>query len=136
MKETLTNSYKHNLTIHIVFIDFKQGFDSVRKEKMHKWKTNKVSNDDSNGKLLQNTGRWRNISKIRSQDLQQGNPLLPILFNLMNVALQGAFNWVGYIEVVQYYAHPDDIAMITAEMANSNETGNDSSNSRSENQWN
>lgn len=126
LKQIMNHSFDHNLPLHILFIDFKQAYDSIKKRKL----IEAMESLQVPEKLVRLTdmtlkqteckivlkGR---VSKgfIVNQGLRQGDPVSVVLFNLVleKVLRESKLYTSGvlYQHKHQCIMYADDLALIT-----------------------
>lgn len=121
--QVIEKAYEHNIELHILFIDFKQAFDSINRCKLLEEMENmnvppklirlaKMTMDGSIARALTREGTTEEINIQRG--VRQGDALSTTLFN---IALDGTVKATGMYETIirsswQLIAYADDIALI------------------------
>lgn len=126
LKQIIANSYEHGLPLHILFIDFKQAYDSVKKEKLceilqyflvPKKLINMVRMTLTGISCKVSTEGQKSDSFNIRKGLRQGDPMSPVLFNIILewVLRESKTSTNGTIldKKHQCLAYADDIAIIT-----------------------
>lgn len=126
LKHLIANSYEHNLDLHMLFIDFKQAYDTISKRDMLKIlrelgipdkliRLINMTHEDTSCKVLVDGRISENFKVVRG--LRQGDPISPLLFNLV---LEGIIRRSGlsrtgtiYRQRHQILAYADDIVLVT-----------------------
>lgn len=123
MTQIIEKSYEHDIELHMLFIDFRQAFDSIRRNKLlEEMKTMEIP-----AKLIRLTKMTMEKSRARINTLEttseeiaietgvrQGDSLSTTLFN---ITLDGAVRKAGANKIIstnstQLIAYADDIALI------------------------
>lgn len=121
--QTIEKCYEHNIELHMIFIDFKQAFDSIVRFKLIKEMENlkipsklikltKMTMEGSLAKVVTSEGTTEDISI--ETGVRQGDALSTTLFN---IALEGAVRAAGISGNIahsskQLLAYADDIVLI------------------------
>lgn len=125
LKLILANSLEYNLQLHLLFIDYKQAYDSINREKLigilnyfgippKLIRLIKMTIQNTVCKVLVD-GKVSSDFKVK-KGLRQGDPLSPILFNLVlewAVRESKIYNYGSiYHHTHQILAYADDITII------------------------
>lgn len=126
LKMIQNNSYEQNLGLHLLFIDFKQAYDSIIRSKLYEYLENlgvpqKLVNliRLTLHRIASNVLVEGSLSKsfTSRQGLKQGDPLSTVLFNLMleDILRKAGLNTKGMIYHCrhQVIAYTDDVTLIT-----------------------
>lgn len=131
LKQIIDNSIDQNLPLHILFIDFKQAFDSITREVVYKSLKNiqvkekiirlvKMTLTETDYKVIIN-GKTSEEFRV-AQGLRQGDPLSTTLFNIvLDAALRESgipMSGTIYNKTSQVLAYADDIALLTRTKTN------------------
>jgi len=123
MQQILEKYYEYNIEMHILFIDFKQAFDSVDRQKIiQTLQELRIPN-----KLvrlfkmtIQNTEASVKIENLTSKPflissgVRQGNPLFATISNLILDSVIKELNLIGDVslKLTQIVAYADDVALL------------------------
>ena len=126
LKHLIANSYEHNLELDMLFIDFKQAYDTINKTEMIEIlrelkiptkliNLTTMTLDNTSCKVLVE-GQVSESFRVE-RGLKQGDPVSPILFNLVleGIIRRGGLFRTGviYRQKHQLLAYADDIVIVT-----------------------
>lgn len=125
MKQIQQNTYEQNLSLHCLFVDYRQAYDSINR-KMLSWALRKLEVPEKLRKLVQMTvEQTKNAITMNGEiseefvvmkGLRQGDPLSTVLFNLVQEVIlrESGINTKGIIygSRHQCLAYADDIVLM------------------------
>jgi hypothetical protein len=126
MRQILEKCYEYNIEMHVLFIDFKQAFDSVDIQKIIQILQEMIAN-----KLvrlikitIQNTEASVKIENLTSKPflfssgVRQGDPLSATTFHLITDLVIKKLNLRGDIglKLMQTIAYADDVALLATSL--------------------
>jgi hypothetical protein len=125
LKQIMDNSIDQNLRLYMLFIDFKQAYDTIKRETVYE-AMRQMGIGDKLIRLVRMTlketefvlanGQLSGKFKVK-RGLRQGDPLLTVLFNVtLDSAVKASEirgNGLIYNQLVQVMAYADDIVILT-----------------------
>jgi hypothetical protein len=126
LKQIMDNSIDQNLPLYMLFIDFKQAYDTIKREKVYEGMRQmgigeklirlvRMTLKETEYKVLAN-GQLSGKFKVK-RGPRQGDPLSTVLFNVtLDSAVKASEirgNGLIYNQLVQVMAYADDIVILT-----------------------
>jgi hypothetical protein len=122
LKQIMDNSIDQNLPLYMLFIDFKQAYDTIKRETVYE-AMRQMGIGDKLIRLVRMTlketefvlanGQLSGKFKVK-RGLRQGDPLLTVLFNVtLDSAVKASEIRGNYNQLVQVMAYADDIVILT-----------------------